>query len=120
RPARYDACMPWLSVTTVVDRSLAEPLADALLGTGASSVDVSDADAGTAAERPIFDEPGGTPAAGWARARVTALFAGECDVPQAMTGAFEQAGAPTRTGYEVSRVEDEDWVRRTQSQFAPQ
>jgi len=112
--------MSWLSVTTVVERSLAEALSDALLNAGALSVDVSDADAGTADERPIFDEPGGAPAAGWSRARVAALFERERDVAQAVTGAFEQAGAAPGTAYEVSRVDDEDWVRRTQSQFAPQ
>jgi ribosomal protein L11 methyltransferase len=30
------------------------------------------------------------------------------------------AGVPVVTAYEVTRLEDEDWVRRTQSQFVPQ
>ena len=57
--------MPWLTATTVVDRSFADALSDALLAAGALSVDVSDADAGTPDERPIFDEPGGAVAEGW-------------------------------------------------------
>ena len=60
--------MPWLSVHTVIDAPLADALSDALMDVGALSVDVSDADAGTAWERQIFDEPGQTRAAGWARA----------------------------------------------------
>ena len=112
--------MPWLSATTTVERERAEPLSDALMDAGALSVDVSDADAGTDEERPIFDEPGGEPSAGWARARVSALFAADGDVPAAMSAAFAQAGIGAANAYEVSRVEDEDWVRRTQAQFTPQ
>lgn len=111
--------MPWLSATAVVERTLAEALSDALLEAGALSVDVSDADAGTGDERPIFDEPGGAPAAGWSRARIAALFAMDADLERALGAAFERAGVSARTAYEVHRVEDDDWVRRTQSQFTP-
>lgn len=112
--------MPWLSSTTTVERDLAEPFSDALIEAGALSVDVSDADAGTPGERPIFDEPGGAPAPGWARARVSALFAADAHVPEAMAAAFIDTGVSAATAYEVSRVEDEDWVRITQAQFTPQ
>lgn len=112
--------MPWLSATTTVDRDLAEPYSEALLECGALSVDVSDADAGSAREKPIFDEPGGAPAQGWNRARITALFAIDAPVAQAMHNACAAAGVDTATAYEVARVEDEDWVRRTQAQFTPQ
>ena len=112
--------MPWLSATVIVERDLAEPLSDTLMEAGALSVDVSDADAGTATERPIFDEPGGAPAPGWARARVSALFAIEADVPRALAQAFDEAGVPPTSAYEIGRVEDDDWVRRTQAQFTPQ
>ncbi len=112
--------MPWLSAACTVHRDLAEPLSDALMDAGALSVDVSDADAGTANERPIFDEPGGSPATGWDRARVAALFRIDADVARAMSAAYVAAGAPATTAFAVDRVEDEDWVRRTQSQFTPQ
>ena len=104
----------------IVERDLAEPLSDALMEAGALSVDVSDADAGTATERPIFDEPGGAPAPGWARARVSALFTIEAEVPRALAQAFDAAGVPPSSAYEIGRVEDDDWVRRTQAQFTPQ
>jgi ribosomal protein L11 methyltransferase len=112
--------MPWLSATTTVERDLAEAYSDVLLESGALSVDVSDADAGSARERPIFDEPGGAPAPGWNRARVTALFAIDAPVAQVLHDAFVAAGVDHATAYEVTRVEDEDWVRRTQAQFTPQ
>lgn len=112
--------MPWLSVHTVIDAPLADALSDALMEAGALSVDVSDADAGTAWERPIFDEPGQTRAAGWARACVAALFSETADIPAAMRSALHAANVSPQSAYEVLRVEDEDWVRRTQSQFTPQ
>src|SRR5215213_4831165 len=112
--------MPWLSAVAIVERSLAEPLSDALIAEGALSVDVSDADAGTPEERPIFDEPGGAPSPGWLHARVAALFEAGADLPQALAAAFAESGVSAGTAYEVERVEDEDWVRVTQAQFAPQ
>lgn len=112
--------MPWLSVTVIVERGLAERLSDTLMEAGALSVDVSDADAGTARERPIFDEPDGAPAPGWLRARLTALFATDFDIARAMAAAFSMADAAAPPAYEVDRVEDEDWVRLTQAQFTPQ
>ena len=112
--------MPWLSATFTVDSQLAEPLSDALMDVGALSVDVSDADAGTAWERPIFDEPDGERAGEWLHARMSALFEIDADVPGMMAAAFAEASVPSTTAYEVARIDDEDWVRKTQSQFTPQ
>ncbi|MGZ5227937.1 MAG: 50S ribosomal protein L11 methyltransferase [Burkholderiales bacterium] len=112
--------MPWLSATVVVDTALVEPLSEALIDAGAVSVDVSDADVGTAWERPIFDEPNHPASSTWLRARLSALFGADADVPAAMVFACEQAGVTPAAGFEVARVEDDDWVRRTQAQFTPQ
>jgi ribosomal protein L11 methyltransferase len=111
--------VPWLSVTVVVDMACAEALSDALLERGAVSTEVTDADAGTPFERPIFDEPGGAPSAGWARARVAALFPIDHDVSASMAASCDAIGIP-QAGYAVDRLEDEDWVRKTQAQFGPQ
>jgi ribosomal protein L11 methyltransferase len=110
--------MSWLSVAIVVDAALADALADALLEAGAVSADMADADAGTAFERAIFDEPGGEHGA-WARARVSALFAVNADVQAAVRAACERANAGT-PAFDVTRVDDQDWVRATQAQFGPQ
>jgi ribosomal protein L11 methyltransferase len=109
-----------LSVALSVASDLADSLSDALIAAGALSVDTSDADAGTAWERPIFDEPGELPAHTWTRARVTALFSEDAEVSSVLAAALREAGAPEESAYEVTRVEDEDWVRRTQAQFVPQ
>jgi ribosomal protein L11 methyltransferase len=111
--------MPWLSAAAIVDSDRADRLTDALMEAGALSAEVSDADAGTAWEQPIFDEPGTERTASWTRARVTALFATEADFRAALAEAFQAAGVAVTTAYEISRVEDEDWVRRSQAQFTP-
>ncbi|HYC47681.1 MAG TPA: 50S ribosomal protein L11 methyltransferase [Burkholderiales bacterium] len=120
--------MPWLSATAIVERDAAETFSDALMDAGALSVDIADADAGTAAERPIFDEPfdtlrtgpGRALAPGWSRARVSALLPMDADVPAVLAAAFAAAGIDATTAYEVQRVDDQDWVRKTQAQFTPQ
>ncbi|MGE5524394.1 MAG: 50S ribosomal protein L11 methyltransferase [Rhodospirillaceae bacterium] len=110
----------WLSVALVVGPDDAERLSDALLEQGALSVDVADAAAGTAFEKPIFDEPGGARAAAWEHGRVTALFAADAQLDDCVRAACAEAGLPSETAFEVSRVDDQDWVRATQAQFGPQ
>jgi ribosomal protein L11 methyltransferase len=95
-----------------------EVLTDALLQSGAQSVDVTDAHAGTARERPVFQEPEDQIVLAWGANRVTALFKENAD----WRGALDRVR--TETGFALSsplaaRVEDQDWVRVTQAQFAP-
>ncbi|HEV7799876.1 MAG TPA: 50S ribosomal protein L11 methyltransferase, partial [Burkholderiales bacterium] len=111
--------MAWLSATLVVDTVLVEPLCDALMDAGALSVDVSDADAGTTWERPIFDEPDYAASDGWSHTRLFALFGEHEDVAAAMHSACTRAGVNS-ADFELGRLEDDDWVRRSQSQFTPQ
>jgi len=112
--------MPWLSVSFEADPECVERLTDALLEAGASAADVSDAAAGTSQETPIFGEPGATTARGWERSRVSALFPANADLPAALARAFGAAGVAATTPYRVEHVDDQDWVRVTQSQFTPQ
>ena len=97
-----------------------EILSDALDALDALSVSVEDADAQTPAEQALFGEPGmPAPKDGWQRSRIVALFAQQAQADEA--GALLQA----QDFFEgcrllgVRRVEDQDWVRLTQSQFAP-
>ena len=50
--------MAWQRVALVVAGHHAEALGEALSGQGALSVEITDADAGTAEERAVFGEPG--------------------------------------------------------------
>lgn len=111
--------MPWLCAIMHVEETAVETLSDALLAVGALAVDVQDAAAGTAAEHPIFAEPGEEPATGWISNRVSALFPVDADLYAAVPQALAAAGIETAAPFSVERVEDADWVRLTQSQFQP-
>ncbi|MGJ7484681.1 50S ribosomal protein L11 methyltransferase [Variovorax sp. LT2P21] len=97
-----------------------EDLSDALDALEALSVSVEDADAQTDAEQALFGEPGMPPPKdGWQRSRVIALFPDEAAAREAATLLTAQ---DFFTGCEVIGVADvpeQDWVRLTQSQFAP-
>jgi ribosomal protein L11 methyltransferase len=97
-----------------------EILSDALDALDALSVSVEDADAQTPAEQALFGEPGMPPPKdGWQRSRVVALFAQQtqADGASALLQAQDFFDGCKLLG--VRRVEDQDWVRLTQSQFAP-
>lgn len=111
--------MPWLCATLLAPENAVEALSDALLEAGAVAVDVQDAAAGTPAERPIFAEPGEAPVSGWQLNRVSALFETDARVPALLAQALKAAGLDAGTACSLGRVEDEDWVRLTQSQFQP-
>lgn len=97
-----------------------ESLSDALDALDALSVSVEDADAQTDAEQALFGEPGMPPPKdGWQRSRMLALFPTERAASEAAAlltaqDFFEGCGV-----LGVAQVPDHDWVRLTQSQFAP-
>lgn len=109
--------MAWLRVGVRVPARDAETLSEILLEAGALSVDVADAAEGTDREQPLFGEPGSEPAAAWADNLVTALFAIETDGAALVRAACSSLGVSPEL--EIAKVEDEDWVRLTQDQFAP-
>lgn len=111
--------MPWLCAILHVDEIVVDEVTDALLAAGALAVDVQDAAAGTAAESPIFAEPGEAPATGWHANRVSALFAMDADLHAAVPRALAESGIDPASEFLVERVEDADWVRLTQGQFQP-
>jgi ribosomal protein L11 methyltransferase len=112
--------MSWLSVSFEADADRVEALTDALLEAGALAADVSDAAAGTPREQPIFGEPGEAADRRWPRSLVTTLFPADVELSAALPRAFQAAGIAGTTPYRVDRVDDQDWVRVTQSQFTPQ
>lgn len=93
--------MAWLSIMIEMDPPQAETLSEALLEAGADSVTLD-------------------PVSGDARARtrLTALAAEGAD-PAALVAAAANAVALASPPFSVARLENEDWVRRSQSQFGP-
>ena len=94
-------------------------LSDALLEAGAISVDVADAHAGTGQETPIFQEPGEEPGLAYSSNRLIALFDPGTDAAAALARACAAAGLDPVPEYRTAEVPEQDWVKLTQSQFAP-
>lgn len=101
--------------------ALVEAVSEALVDElDALSVSVEDADAGTAAERALFGEPGlPAPRPGWQHSTVTALFESEEAATAAATLLLAQDWAGDLSLAALREVAEQDWVRLTQSQFAP-
>jgi ribosomal protein L11 methyltransferase len=85
--------MPWLAVNLEVDPAASEALSDALLEAGAQSVALE-----------------GT--------RLSALFDKQADVAKLIAQAA-RAATVAIPDFTIQVVEDQDWVRATQAQFAP-
>ncbi len=104
----------------LVPEQSVEPVSDALDALDALSVSVEDADAQTDAEQALFGEPGmPPPKEGWQRSRVIALFATEPLAREAATVLALQDFFEGCQTLGVAEVPEQDWVRLTQSQFAP-
>ncbi len=108
-PSRY------LAVTFDARAEVAESWADALLASGASSIDATDASAGTAAEIPVYGAPAMHP---WPIVRLTALFGETAPWEAMLARAAATVGEPL-PAYSTSSIPNADWVRRTQAQFEP-
>ena len=108
------------SLTVLVGAASVEAVSDLLCDDhGALSVSIEDADAGTAEEQPVFDEPGVAGGEVWRQARVAALFADEAAAVSAAAAlAASPAGGEARIEA-IGPVDERDWVRLTQAQFGP-
>lgn len=97
-----------------------EAISDSLDALDALSVSVEDADAQTDAEQALFGEPGMPPPKdGWQRSRVVALFSTEAAARDAQALLVVQDFFAGCQVLAVAQVAEQDWVRLTQSQFAP-
>jgi len=90
--------MPWLAVTLQIDAEAAEALSEALLEAGADSVSLDHPDA--------------------PRVALKALFSPRLEAAALLASASAACGLAT-PAFTVERLEDDDWVRRSQAQFAP-
>ncbi len=115
--------MAWQLLKIPADEKTAALLSDALMDLGALSAGIEDAHAGTAEEQPIFGEPGMVPAdAGpqvWHDSLVTALFDADVDLAPILAAAASRAGLAAVPAHSVEALQEQDWVRLTQSQFEP-
>ena len=111
--------MSFRELVFTVSEDLAEDLGDALMELGALSISVSDAAADTESEKPLYGEPGLTPdRQAWEQSQVIALFDEQGLSAEEISLALTEAGFQINAPSERS-VEEQDWVRLTQSQFEP-
>ena len=91
--------MPSRALRVEVEHAAADALSDALLDAGAESVSIES-----------LDSP---------RAVLSALFGEAADPARALARALELCGQPPRVAYALEALQDKDWVRSSQAQFAP-
>jgi len=104
----------------IVPETSVEAVSEALDALDALSTSVEDADAMTPAEQALFGEPGmPPPKEGWQRSRVVALFGVEAAALEAAQLLQAQDFFADCSVLGIQSVPEQDWVRLTQSQFAP-
>jgi len=108
------------ALTLLAQAASVEALSDQLSDTlDALSVSVEDADAGTADEQSVFDEPGQGATGEWQHARLVALFEDERSATAAAAAVSASNAEHAAVIVAIEPVPDDDWVRKSQSQFGP-
>jgi [LSU ribosomal protein L11P]-lysine N-methyltransferase (EC 2.1.1.-) len=93
---------------------------DALLAAGALSVSVEDDDRDTPDESALYGEPGEEPPdSAWRNNRVSVLVDRDADIGDLLAIAARDLDAAPPAAIACKTVDDCDWVRQTQAQFAP-
>lgn len=110
--------MAWLSLKIAAKDNTADLISDTLMEQGALSAIIEDANADTLDEQPIFGEPGDPPPGIWQQNLVSALFDEGVDVKKIMAD-LERQTRLTALHYTTEVIQEQDWVRATQSQFDP-
>ena len=111
--------MSWLTLSVQAAADHAEALSESLLAHGALSVDLLDADADTPDEQAIFGEPGEPAASVWQHNLINALFEQDADVESILQSCYAELGITPPPAHRIEKLEENDWVRLTQSQFDP-
>ena len=110
--------MAWISLKIAAQDNTADLISDTLMAQGALSAIIEDANANTLDEQPIFGEPGDPPPGIWQQNLVSALFDDDVDVA-AIVADLQRKTKLNYLTYSTEVIEEQDWVRATQSQFDP-
>jgi len=105
--------MAWIQINIIVEESMAEPLSDAFMDVGASSVTFEDAK-----DQPIYEpEIGTTPI--WSQTKVIGLFDAEVDGNNVIDILCLLQPNLNKQAFKVEQLEDKDWIREWMDQFKP-
>lgn len=110
--------MAWVSLKIEAQDNTADLISDTLMELGALSAIIEDANAETIDEQPIFGEPGDPPPGIWQQNLVSALFDEGVDIAAVIADLQSQTKL-TNLNYTTEIIQEQDWVRATQSQFDP-
>lgn len=112
--------MALFELTLLAKEAEVETLSDALMEVEALSVSVEDFDADTEHEEALWGEPGmPLPREAWQRSTIKSLFPSEAEALEAATLILAQDWATDIHVQGIQAVDEQDWVRLTQSQFQP-
>lgn len=112
--------MALFELTLLAKEAEVETLSDALMEIEALSVSVEDFDADTEHEEALWGEPGmPVPREAWQRSTIKSLFPSEAEALEAATLILAQDWAADIHVQGIQPVDEQDWVRLTQSQFQP-
>jgi len=110
--------MAWVSLKIEAQDNTADLISDTLMELGALSAIIEDANAETIDEQPIFGEPGDPPPGIWQQNLVSALFDDGVDI-DAVIADLQAQTKLSGLNYTTEIIQEQDWVRATQSQFDP-
>ncbi|MBK7364830.1 MAG: 50S ribosomal protein L11 methyltransferase [Nitrosomonas sp.] len=111
--------MYWHSLTLDVDATQVELVSEKCFELGALSIDIRDAAADTADEKPLFGEPNIAHDEIWDHTFVSALFDHDADIATILQALKQTLNLSSQPKYALSQVHEQDWVKLTQSQFDP-
>lgn len=110
--------MAWLLLKIKADAQTAEVISDGLMAVGALSASIENAHSEAEHAQAIFGEPGDPPPGIWQHNIVSAFFDAQIDA-QNILQALESETGLSKLVCTTETVEEQDWVRATQSQFDP-
>jgi ribosomal protein L11 methyltransferase len=111
--------MPWQSISLELAQDAAEALSEALLEAGAVAVAIEDAQADTMQEVAQYAEPDWSTPVAWRLNRLEVLLEHDADAAGILRKAARAAGIDALPSLRHAHLDDADWVRRSQAQFAP-
>ena len=110
--------MSWTNLIVQTNKQEVDSLSDFLIALGAISTSIEDSNLNQINEELIFGEPNNRPQQFWENNTVQALFEKKIDI-EIIKAALIAKFDTSSFSIEASDIQDQDWVKLTQSQFSP-
>ena len=110
--------MSWTNLLVQTNKKEVDSISDFLLELGAISTSIQDSNLNQNNEELIFGEPNNQSQQFWENNTVQALFENSIDIEIIKAALMAKFNTP-KNFIEASNIQDQDWVKLTQSQFSP-